>query len=207
MTAAPEVVVMRTGTANLASVLAGLRRAGTAPRLSDALADVERARRLVLPGVGTLAAAMAALADGRDRALAERVCAGRPTLAICLGLQILLDGSEESPDAAGVGAFAGRATRFGAGARVPQLGWNRVAADRDCELVESGYYYFANSYRLERPPAGTRAARSDHGGPFVAAFERGAVLACQCHPELSGDAGIELLCRWVAAADGGGAAC
>ena len=204
--AAPEVVVVRTGTANLASVLVGLERVGAAPRITEDPAEVEQAARVVLPGVGTLEAALTRLrAAGLERPLAERVAAGRPTLAICLGLQLLCEASEESPGLDGLGVVPGRVTRFADGLRVPQLGWNRISCDDGCELIEPGYVYFANSFKLGTTPPGWRAARADYGGSFVAALERGPVLACQFHPELSGKLGQRLLRRWLAAA--GGAAC
>ncbi|MCP4246745.1 MAG: imidazole glycerol phosphate synthase subunit HisH, partial [bacterium] len=93
----------------------------------------------------------------------------------------------------------GRVTRFGAGVRVPQLGWNRVEPTPGCVLSQPGYAYFANSYRLVECPTGWRAAYADHGGRFVAALERGPLLACQFHPELSGSWGIALLGRWLEA--------
>jgi imidazole glycerol phosphate synthase glutamine amidotransferase subunit len=210
MSAAPEVVVVRTGTANLASVLVGLERVGAAPRITEDPADAERAERLVLPGVGTLAAALEHLrAAGLERPLAARVAAGRPTLAICLGLQLLCEESAESPGQAGLGAVPGRVTRFGDGVRVPQLGWNRIGCDDGCALLEPGHVYFANSYKLDAAPPGWRAARADYGGEFVAALERGPVLACQFHPELSGRLGLRLLARWLDAGAGndGGATC
>jgi imidazole glycerol phosphate synthase glutamine amidotransferase subunit len=202
-----EVAVLRTGTANLASVLSALRRLGAEPRVTSDPDVVEGAARLVVPGVGTLAAAMAVLAGGGLVApLRRRVAADRPTLAICLGLQLLCEGSEESPGVAAVGAFAGRSMRFPASVRTPQLGWNAVAPGPGCRALEAGYAYFANSYRLVEAPAGTAAAHADHGGRFVAAFERGAVVACQFHPELSGAYGLGLIGRWLGA-DGGGAPC
>jgi imidazole glycerol-phosphate synthase subunit HisH len=152
----------------------------------------------VLPGVGTLAAAMAQLeADGLVEPLRARLLAGRPTLAVCLGLQLLCEESEESPGRRGLGIVPARVTKLGAEVRVPQLGWNRIVPQPSCRLLEEGYVYFANSYRLEEAPAGWSAAMSDYGGPFVAAMERGAVLACQFHPELSGRFGLELLRRWL----------
>ncbi len=202
---AEEVVVVRTGTANLASVLAGLERAGAVARVSEDPGDVDRAGMLVLPGVGTLAAAMAQLDEkGLTGPLRERLLAGRPTLAVCLGLQMLCETSEESEGVAGLGVVKARATRFEGNVAVPQLGWNRVAADAGCRLLDDGYAYFANSYKLDGAPDGWSAATSDHGGPFVAAMERGNVLACQFHPELSGRWGRDLLCRWLAV---GGGAC
>ena len=209
MAASPEVVVVPTGTANLASVLVGLRRAGASPRVSRDPREVAEAKRVVLPGVGTLAAAAEQIRQAElEQPLADRVRERRPLLAICLGLQLLCELSEESPGFEGLGVVPGRVTRFPGGLRVPQLGWNHIEPDPGCELLEAGYVYFANSYRLERAPEGFAAATSDYGGPFVAALERGSVLACQFHPELSGELGLRLIGRWLAAADGeGGDAC
>ncbi len=194
----PEVQIVRTGTANLASVAAALTRLGAVPRLIDDAASVERARFLVLPGVGTLEAAMRSLRErGLVGALRERVGAGRPTLAICLGLQMLCLGSEESPGVEGIGVIPANASRFPAGLRVPQLGWNRIEPLPGCELLREGYAYFANSYRIERPVEQWSAAMADYGTPFVAALERGSVLACQFHPELSGAFGLQLIRRWL----------
>lgn len=195
---------MRTGTANLASVLAGLRRTGAAARTSASPEVLASAGRVVLPGVGAFAAAMDELErSGLDQALRERIEAGRPTLAICLGLQLLGLGSEESPAAAGLGFVPVVARRFPAGVRTPQLGWNEVRPAVGMRGVPGGAYYFANTYRIEEAPPGWSAAHADHGGEFVAAFERGDVLACQFHPELSGALGARLLGAWVA----GGVAC
>ena len=195
-----EVLVVRTGVANLASVLAGLRKAGAEPIVSDDPAAVRAAQAVVLPGVGHFTAGVASLAErGLDAAIAERVTEGRPLLAVCLGLQLLLEASEEGPGQRGLGVVPGVARRFDAhaGIRVPQLGWNRVLPSGECQLLQEGHAYFANSYRLVEPPAGFACATAFHGGSFVAAFERGPVLACQFHPELSGAWGIALLDRWV----------
>ncbi len=195
-----DVVVVRTGVANLASVLAAMRRAGLNAVVTDDASCVARAGRVVLPGVGSFEAAMGVL---RRRALVEplagRIQNGRPTLAICLGLHLLGTGSEESPGIRGLQVFGGSARRFDAGVRVPQLGWNRVAPEGKCTWIQPGHAYFANSYRLAVCPAGWRAAWADHGGRFVAAVERDGVLACQFHPELSEAWGDALLRRWIAA--------
>lgn len=205
MSACP-ILVVATGTANTASVLAGLRRAGGAPYLSDDAGAIEDARVLVLPGVGTLRAAMAGLAArGLVDALARRVRAGRATLAVCLGLQLLCEESEESPGASGLGVVAARIERLAGAVRVPHMGWNEVAPAGDPPvpgLVEPGFAYFANSYRLATAPPGWRASFVDYGGRWVAALERGDVLACQFHPELSGGWGTALLARWIARAEG-----
>lgn len=195
-----EVTIVRTGTANLASVVAAFERIGTRTRFTESPGDIDSACRLVLPGVGSFGAAAANLrALGLDRPLRTRIAARRPTLAICLGLQLLAERSDECLEAAGLRIWPCRVTRFSGLLRVPQLGWNRVSPSTESCLIEPGYAYFANSYRLESAPPGWTPATSDHGGPFVAALEDGAVLACQFHPELSGEWGSRLLRRWVSA--------
>ena len=195
--------MIRTGTANLASVAAALERAGCTVRVSEDPAEAGRAPRLVLPGVGAFGPVARRLDElGLREPLTERIAAGRPTLAICLGLQLLAEASEETPGARGLGVLEATATGFADGLRVPHLGWNRVEAGDGCALLEDGGAYFANSYKLDAVPAGWAGATTDHGGPFVAALERGPVLACQFHPELSGPWGQALIERWLAAAGG-----
>ena len=193
----PEITVVVTGVANLASVLAAWRRLGASPRVTEDPDEVRRADRVELPGVGSFGAAMDRLrVTGLDAALADRVQSGRPTLAICVGLQVLCDASEESPGVTGMGLVPGTVGRFPGHVRVPQFGWNSVDAPAGGP-IESGYAYFANSYRLPAAPAGWAAATTDHGGPFVSALWRGDVLACQFHPELSGSWGLAMLSRWM----------
>lgn len=193
-----ETIVIRTGTANLASVLAALGRLDVTARTSNDPVDVQQAERLVLPGVGTFAAAMDRLeADGLVDPLRRRIEAGRPTLAICLGMQLFFDGSDESVGRAGLGVAAGTLQQFTGDIRIPQMGWNRIVADDACDVLQSGYVYFANSFRATQAPAGWSAAIADHGGPFLGAIERGAVVACQFHPELSGPFGLALIERWL----------
>jgi glutamine amidotransferase len=194
---APDVIVVPTGTANLASVRAALDRLGARARLAESAAMIEDATHVVLPGVGSFGAAMAGLREaGLDSALAARVQVGRATLAMCVGLQVLFETSDESPGAAGLAVLRGHVGRFSDSVRVPQFGWNRVEPEPGCQLLEPGYAYFANSYRVLEAP-GSAIASAEHGGRFVAALEQGRVLACQFHPELSGAYGHELIARWL----------
>ena len=194
---AREVVVVPTGTANLASVRAALTRLGARPRLAEDAAMIEDAAHVVLPGVGSFGAAIAGLREaGLDAPLAARVNAGRATLAMCVGLQVLFETSEESPEATGLAVLPGRVGHFPDTVRVPQFGWNRVEPEPGCRFLQPGYAYFANSYRVLDAP-GCAVATATHGGRFVAALERGGVLACQFHPELSGAYGHELIGRWL----------
>jgi imidazole glycerol phosphate synthase glutamine amidotransferase subunit len=192
-----EVVIVPTGTANIASVMAAFRRLGALPRVSEAAGDVLAASHVMLPGVGAFGASMARLVQhGLDRALRQRIEADRPTIAICVGHQLLFATSEESPGVSGLGVVPGAVGRFPADVRVPQFGWNHVQAGEDSRLLEDGYAYFANSYRATEAP-GWAVATATHGGRFVAAMERGNVIGCQFHPELSGAYGAALLSRFL----------
>ncbi len=201
-----EVVIVRTGTANLASMVAALQRAGASPRMASSAAEVTTAQYLVVPGVGTFGAALRELqASGVLAALRARLAAGAPTLAVCVGLQILCSASEESPGVAGLGLVDATVRRFTGAVRVPQLGWRRLEPGAESRWVESGAAYFANSYRLSEAPAGWQVTWAEYGGRFVAAMERGNVLACQFHPELSGGWGQSLIARWLSGTVSSGA--
>lgn len=193
-----DLVVVDTGVANLASIANAFARLGERVTLTADPAVVRQAARVVLPGVGAFGPAATELrARGLDTALRDSVARGAPLLAVCLGLQLLCDGSEEAPSVPGLGIVSGTCRRLPSGVRVPHLGWNRVTANAEARLVRSGDAAFANSYALRDAPPGWRAAWSSHGTPFVAALERGDTLACQFHPELSGVYGAELLARWL----------
>lgn len=115
---------------------------------------------------------------------------------MCVGLQVLFEESEESPGSEGLGVLPGKVGRFPDTVRVPQFGWNRIEPEPGCRYLEPGYAYFANSYRALAAP-GCKVARAEHGDRFVAAVERGPLLACQFHPELSGAFGHRLIARWL----------
>jgi imidazole glycerol phosphate synthase glutamine amidotransferase subunit len=198
-----QVWIVRTGAANLASVVAALNRLGCEPRVTVEPEKIRRAKRVVLPGVGAFGPVAERLRTlGVAEALRERVAAGRPTLAVCLGMQLLAERSDESPDAPGLGVLPVEVQRFSSGVVVPQLGWNQVRAGSGCRMLEDGYAYFANSYCVDEVPKGWNGAASRHGSDFVAALERGAVLACQFHPELSGSWGERLVARWLEMGEG-----
>lgn len=190
-------MVVPTGTANTASVIAAFKRIDAEPLLAIDPKAVEKADRVVLPGVGAFAPAIARIDQlGMREVLTARIEGGRPTLAICLGMQLLCAASEESPESVGLGIVPETVTRFAGDLRVPQLGWNTVEPGVST-MLQSGWAYFANSYKISRLPDDWAGATTDYGGTFVSAMERGAVLACQFHPELSGSWGSNLLRRWL----------
>ncbi len=193
-----EVIIVKTGCANLASIIAALTRVGATPIASEDPRQIAQAKYLVLPGVGTFGAAMTfwqnkSLCDP----IREYVQQDKPLLAICLGLQLLCESSEETPGVEGLAVVQKPIARFASHMRVPQMGWNYVCAQKDHRFLESGYYYFANSYYLEAPPTGSVPAMTYYGNDFVSAFESGNSLACQFHPELSGKLGLKVLENWL----------
>lgn len=197
MSMAPRVGIVATGVANFASVTAALRRAGALVTRIQTPAELESFDGVVLPGVGTFGAAMEQLRkNGVVDALRTRIASGQPTLAICLGLQLLAPASEESPGVSGLRVFRQKVEKILA-PRIPQLGWNFVRAPAGGRFVRDGYAYFANSYGIRECPDGWQASWNDLEGPWVAAAERGGVIACQFHPELSGMWGNALLQRWL----------
>lgn len=198
-----QIVIVPTGTANTASVMAAFSRLGAQPRITHDAGEIERAEQLVIPGVGSFGAAVAALDGlGLRSLLTERLARDRPTLAICVGMQLWAKVSSESQNAAGLGFISSEVSRFSEPVQIPQLGWNLVSPDSSSRYLEAGWAYFANSYRITEIPEGWAAATSDHGGTFVSALERGNLLACQFHPELSGVWGSQLLLRWMTISGG-----
>jgi imidazole glycerol-phosphate synthase subunit HisH len=130
-----EVVIVPTGTANTASVVAALGRSGASTRVAADATEVELADNVVLPGVGSFGSAMSRIDElGMRTVLMQRVEAGRPTLAICLGMQLLCAGSAESPAARGLGVVPGTVGRFTGEVLVPQLGWNRVVPGHETRV-------------------------------------------------------------------------
>jgi len=193
-----DVVIVDSGVANLASIAGAFRRLGAAVAVTADPAIARDAMHLVLPGVGAFGAGMASLrAHGLDTAIRDVAARGTPLLGVCLGMQMLCEASEETPGVAGLGVVAGTCRRLPPHVRIPHLGWNSVACEREAQFLTAGVAAFANSYALLESPAGWTPAWSTHGVPFVAALERGQLLACQFHPELSGAYGSALLDRWL----------
>jgi glutamine amidotransferase len=178
-----KLVIVDSGVANLASVQSAFGRLGVETRVTADPDDVRAASHVVIPGVGAFGAGMAALrARNLDFAIREAVAAEKPLLAICLGMQLLCEGSAESPGVAGLGVIRGSCEKLPDEYRVPHLGWNTIMADEACSMLAPMDASFANSFALSVAPSGWSAAWAIHGARFVAALERDRVLACQFHP-------------------------
>jgi imidazole glycerol phosphate synthase glutamine amidotransferase subunit len=197
---------------NLPSVERALARQNVESIRVSTPGEVEAAEALILPGVGHFGQLMRTL-DQRnlEKPLREVIARGKPLLGICLGLQALFAGSDESPGDPGLYIFAGKVTALPATAKLPHMGWNQLRRVRESALFEGvpaqAYFYFAHTYAAL--DAGDAAvAYCDHAAPFVAALAKGNLFAVQFHPEKSGEAGARVLANFVsrARAAGNGAA-
>ena len=197
MTLECHVAIIDSGVANLAAVESALTALGVDYSITGDPKAVLEASHAVLPGVGRFSAGLETLRrQGLDEAVREVHERGKPLLAVCLGMQMLGGGSDESPDMPGLGIVSGRFQRLPDSVRVPHLGWNQVSADENSGLP-SGTAAFANSYCLPKPPNGWSAAWTTHGTTFVSMLAQGRTLACQFHPELSGPFGMGLIRDWL----------
>jgi glutamine amidotransferase len=204
-----RVVVLDYGSGNLRSAERALARVGADVTVTADLGAAAECEGLVVPGVGAFAACMAGLRGiGGEKVIAGRVDAGRPVLGICVGMQVLFtEGVEFGLRTEGCGVFPGTVDRLDAPV-LPHMGWNTVTPPEDSVLFngipDGTRFYFVHSFGLRMRDAGPlRAAGAkltvtEHGEPFAAAVEQGAVAATQFHPEKSGDAGAAVLTNWLA---------
>lgn len=197
-----ETVVIDYGAGNLHSIERALERAGLSPRVVADPREVSGPGLLVLPGQGHFGqVARAFRASGFEDLVRRHIAAGRPFLGICVGLQLLLRGSEEAPDEPGLGIVEGWARRFPAGlGSVPQMGWNQLTPRGASPLLEGvapgAYVYFANSYYADltgHGPALDGATTEYAGVTFLSAMSLGNVHATQFHPEKSQAVGLRIL--------------
>jgi len=198
---APKIAVLDYGIGNLRSAEKGLQRAGADATLTSSAAVVEAADAVVLPGVGNFGRCMEALAEtGLGAVAIEAAGSGRPFIGICVGMQLMFEGSAEAPDHPGLGIFPGRVLRLDDQAvKVPQMQWNELNVLRDSPMLtdlDGEWMYFVHSYAAD-VDGDLLAATCEYGGQVAAAVERGSVWATQFHPEKSGDAGRRLLENFV----------
>jgi imidazole glycerol phosphate synthase glutamine amidotransferase subunit len=190
------IAILDYGAGNLRSVANTLDEIGAAYTLVRDADGLREASKIILPGVGHFGQMMRALDQlGVRNALLERIDAGVPFLGICLGLQALLDGSEEAPEVRGLGRYQGTVKRFPAGARVPHMGWNELERRGPCRLLDglgsNPYLYFAHSYYVPLSPV--TAAACTYTLPYTAVLEAGNVFGVQFHPEKSGPLGLRIV--------------
>jgi glutamine amidotransferase len=194
------IAVLDYGIGNLRSAQKGLEHVGADAVLTDDPAAVDAARGVVLPGVGAFGRCMEALrASGLDEVALGAVASGRPFLGVCIGMQMLYVGSEETPGVAGLGVLDGSVRLLPGNVKRPQMQWNVLDRDRETRMLagldDPVWMYFVHSYAPHH--TADVVATCDYGGSVVAAVERENVWATQFHPEKSGAAGLRLLRNFV----------
>ena len=198
------IVVLDYGIGNLRSAEKALEFLGADVRLITTAEEARGATGVVLPGVGNYGACARALkASGLDRVAREAIEDEVPFLGICVGYQLLFEGSDESPDDAGLNVFEGRVERLACDLKLPQIQWNQVRREWVGRMLPKGgvdpWFYFVHSY-APVPEGSTEAATvgtADYGVRFAAAVETERVWGVQFHPEKSGAPGLALLGRFV----------
>jgi len=196
------IAVLDYGIGNLASAHKALVHLGADARLVTDPDDAAGAAGMVLPGVGAFGRCAQALrASGLGAAVDHALGAGVPFLGICIGFQLLYEGSEEAPDTAGLGVLPGVVRALPPGVKRPQMQWNQLLARPGADggllagLPERPWVYFVHSYAPE--DSADVVATCDYGGAVVAAAERGPVWGTQFHPEKSGEMGLAILANFV----------
>jgi glutamine amidotransferase len=196
---APEIIVVDYDAGNLRSVQRALEAVGQRARVTPDPRDVERAEALVLPGVGSAQDCMRKLADrGLVEPLKVYAASGRPFLGVCVGLQLLFDGSEEGGGVECLGILPGTVRRFPseAGLKIPQIGWNNVSIAQRHPLLDDvpdgTYFYFVHSYYAAPAQPSMTVGAATYGVDFAAIVAHENVVATQFHPEKSADLGLRL---------------
>jgi len=180
---------------NLVSVRKAVDHLGFTCAITSDPAVVERAEKVIVPGVGHFAATSALDATGLRTAITNAIERQTPFFGICVGMQWMFDSSEEAPGVSGLNVFSGQCSHFPPQVKAPHVGWNQLEIKDGSRLlrgVPSGaFVYFTHSYRA--PLVADTVACCDYGGAFSAAVERGHLFGAQFHPEKSGDAGLAML--------------
>lgn len=196
-----KIVIIDYGLGNLRSVYRGIEKAGARPIITHHPEEIQSADGIILPGVGAFSEGMGRLSPIRQHLLsaAEEV----PLLGICLGMQMLMDESEEHGNHQGLSLIPGNVRKFHPepGMKVPQMGWNTIhhAMPRDPLLSgidEGSYVYFVHSYYVDCP-AEYRLCETGYGVSYASAVKRDQIYGVQFHPEKSGATGLRLLKNFI----------
>jgi len=200
-----QIAVIDYDMGNLHSACKGLEKAGAKPKVTDSIREIEQAKGLVLPGVGSFDPAMQHIRKRNlEKPIKEAIANGKPFLGICLGLQILFQSSEEGEEE-GLGIIQGKVRRFQPelNLSIPQMGWNQLEfTQKDLSLWQGlpphPYVYFVHSYYVEPLDDRVTAAKITHGTQKVtAAIATDNLEAVQFHPEKSSDNGLKILANFV----------
>lgn len=195
------IAVVDYGAGNINSVVKAFRYLGAGVRVIQVPQETREAERLVLPGVGAFGPASEAIrAAGLFPVLRDWIDEERPFLGICLGMQLMMEGSDERPEAEGLGVMRGGCRRF-EGERVPQMGWNNIHMIQSSSLLhgltERDYFYFVHSYYVDPDDGESVVGRTEFNRAFASVVRKRRAWGVQFHPEKSGGAGLALLKNWM----------
>ncbi len=194
------IAIVDYGAGNLISVKKALDWLGQECAITSDPWQVEKATKIVLPGVGHFASTAALGRSGLRAAIAAAIGRGVPFLGICVGMQWMFERSAESPETPGLGVLNGECERFPASVKSPHVGWNQLEVEPSSLLLrgvpQSSFVYFTHSFRA--PVTETTVAGCDYGGRFSAAVEREHLFGVQFHPEKSGEIGLKILANFCA---------
>jgi glutamine amidotransferase/cyclase len=197
------ITLLDYGAGNVRSVINAIEKLGARVQVAASGREVEEAEKLVFPGVGNFGSMMAILREKKFIApLLAYLNSGKPFLGICVGMQALFEGSEESPEEKGLGFLSGRVKRFTVDLAVPHIGWNGIRVQQPTNLFEGltggEKFYFVHSFHAVADDPGVVLTMTDYGYPFVSSVQQGSVQGTQFHPEKSGAAGLKLLENFLA---------
>ena len=194
------IAIVDYGAGNLVSVKKAFDWLGQDCSITSDPTEVRRARKIVLPGVGHFASTAALSKSGLQTAISDAIARSVPFLGICVGMQWMFSGSEESPETRGLSLFPGTCARFPQSVKSPHVGWNQLDTSSTSRLFRglppSPFVYFTHSYHA--PLNDTTVASCEYGGKFSAAVERDLLFGVQFHPEKSGETGLKLLANFCA---------
>jgi glutamine amidotransferase len=197
----PEIAIVDYQAGNLRSVQKALEKFGATAVITSDAGEIENAGGLVFPGQGANDSSMRALrARGLVGPIKDFIASGRPFLGVCLGLQLLLEGSDEGVEP-GLGVMAGRVRQLPPALKVPHMGWNQVAFHRELPVFDGipdgSNFYFVHSYYADPEDEGVRVGTTTYGVDFCSAVAWDNVVAVQFHPEKSGEIGLRLYSNFV----------
>lgn len=195
------VAIIDYGAGNLHSVKNALDFLGAESEITGDREKIEKASHIILPGVGAFGDAMKSMEkSGLIETVKKAADGTKPFLGICLGLHLLFESSEESPGVEGLGIFKGSVVKIpDRGFKIPHMGWNNISLTKKSRILPDNepFVYFVHSYYIQPTDKDVVSARTEYGEVLDIAVERGNVFATQFHPEKSGDAGMEILRRFL----------
>lgn len=188
------IAIVDYGAGNLTSVRKAVDWLGQPCVITSDPIEVERAAKIILPGVGHFAATASLAKLGLQERIENAILRGIPFLGICVGMQWMFEGSTESPETPALNLLSGSCERFPPSVKSPHVGWNRIQASDSSRLfrgLQSSFVYFTHSFRA--PVIEATTACCEYGGKFSAAVEKDNAFGVQFHPEKSGEIGLQLL--------------